>query len=178
MAGKARIALQAGALALVVALLGLLVWKVATPDTRPVEGPAPSIDGNRLDGPGKLALRDFRGRGVVINFWASWCEPCKEEAAALEQAYARYRGDGLVVLGVGSQDFRSALERFARRYKVTYPLLHDTSDEARSRYGVNGFPETFFVDRAGRLVGESIQGPVNRDANAKRFADGIRLALR
>jgi peroxiredoxin len=174
---KLRLALQGGAVALVAALLGLLVWKVANPDSRPETGPAPAIDGNRLDGPGRLSLSDFRGRAVVVNFWASWCDPCKEESQTLERAWLQHRDEGLVVLGVGSQDFRFALERFARKYKMTYPLIHDTKDEARSRYGVSGFPETFFVDREGRLVGKPILGPVNREDFADRFAEGIRLAL-
>jgi cytochrome c biogenesis protein CcmG/thiol:disulfide interchange protein DsbE len=172
-----RTILQAGAVGLVAALLGLLVWKVATPETRPDAGPAPAIEGPRLDRDGRLSLADFRGKGVVLNFWASWCEPCKQEASALEAAWREHRARGLVVLGVGEEDFSGDLRAFARKYRMSYPLLHDTSGKARGRYGLTGYPETFFVDRQGRLVAESVQGPVNSERNADRFAAGLRAAL-
>lgn len=173
-----RRGLQAGALALVAALLGLLVWKVASPDKRPTSGPAPNITGARLDGPGRLSLRDFRGHPVVVNFAASWCIPCKQEAPALEAAWRRYRGEGVVVLGVGEESFSGDLRSFARRHGLTFPQLHDTSGKARGRYGLTGYPETFFVDRRGRLVATSIQGPINQGDNVRRFAEGVRAAQR
>ena len=96
--------------------------------------------------------QSFRGKAVVVNFWASWCEPCKEETPLLQEAYERYRADGLVVLGVNAQDFRADARRFAGRYDVTYPLVHDGPGATRERWGLTGFPETYWIDRQGRLV--------------------------
>jgi cytochrome c biogenesis protein CcmG/thiol:disulfide interchange protein DsbE len=175
---RGKLALQILALAVVAALLALLIRSVVTRGDRPKAGPAPAIHGPRLDGPGKLSLAAFRGKGVVVNFWASWCEPCKKESKALEATWHKWRNSGLVVLGVGEEDFSGYLKAFAREYKLTYPLLHDTSGKARGAYSLKGYPETFFVDRAGRLVAESIQGPVDQGDNRAKFDAGIRAALR
>lgn len=116
---------------------------------------APGITLPRLDGTGETSLDDFRGKVVVLNFWASWCEPCKREAPMLEQAWRRYRARGLVVLGVDAQDFERDARRFVERYGLTYPIAYDGPGESLPRYGLSGFPETWWVDRRGRLVAYS-----------------------
>jgi cytochrome c biogenesis protein CcmG/thiol:disulfide interchange protein DsbE len=177
---------QTLAVATVVALLGLLTWKVAFGDTggaaaklaageHPV---APTFTLPRLDKDATLSLDSLRGKAVVVNFWASWCEPCKDEAPMLQAAYERYRDRGLVVVGVDVEDFRSDARAFMRRYGMTYPVVHATNKRLVGSYGVTGYPETFFVDRAGRLVGERIAGAVNIEDNPTRFYDSIELALR
>jgi cytochrome c biogenesis protein CcmG/thiol:disulfide interchange protein DsbE len=179
-----KLAAQAAATAGVVALLALLVWRVshggggAAEELERGKTPlAPAFALERLDRPGTLALESLRGRAVVINFWASWCIPCKEEARYLESAWKRYRSRGLVVLGVDVQDFSGDARRFARRYGMTYPLVRDGRGETLEDYGATGVPETYFVNRQGRLVGERIQGPVNRRQEAARFEENVRLAL-
>jgi cytochrome c biogenesis protein CcmG/thiol:disulfide interchange protein DsbE len=163
---------QALALGLVASLLALLVWKLAHQPSVP-KGAAPTFSLPRLDRGGELGLAALRGKAVVLNFWASWCAPCKDEAPELEAASRRWRSRGVVVVGIDSQDFRGDARRFARRHGVTYPLVHDGKGKTRDDYGVTGLPETFFVDRSGKLVGDHIQGPVTE----RQLNDNIVLAL-
>ena len=172
MSRQFKLGAQGLALAVVAGLLALLVWKLAHQPEVP-KGSAPDFTLPRLDRPGELRLASLRGKAVVVNFWASWCVPCKEEAPLLEAASRRWRGRGVVVIGIDSQDFKGDARRFARRHGVTYPIVHDGPGRTRDSYGVTGFPETFFVDRNGRLVGEHIQGPVN----ARQLDENVRLAL-
>jgi cytochrome c biogenesis protein CcmG/thiol:disulfide interchange protein DsbE len=172
--------LQAATVTVVAALLGLLIWKVVHQEkgvaSKLGEGktpPAPHFDLARLDTKGRLSLASLRGKVVVLNFWASWCSPCKTEAPRLEAAWRRWRARGVVVVGVDAQDFSGDARRFMRRYKLTYPNVHDGPGNVLPKYGVTGFPETYFVDRTGRLVGERVQGEISDE----RLAAGIRRAL-
>ncbi|HEX3290219.1 MAG TPA: TlpA disulfide reductase family protein [Gaiella sp.] len=176
---------QVIALVGVAALLGLLIWRVAFKDTtgaadelaqgKLVHAPAFTLD--RLDRDGRLALSDMRGKAVVVNFWASWCIPCRDEAPVLQKTYERYRDQGLVVLGVDVNDFKADARRFMKRYGVTYPVAYDGKGSTVGKWGVRGFPETFFVDRAGMLVGERIEGAVDIERNRATFERGVALAL-
>ncbi len=187
MAASLKLAAQALAVAAVVGLLALLVWKVTHQPGSGVEKalsagkhpPAPLFTLTRLDQPGKLALASLRGKAVVVNFWASWCRPCKEELPVLEKTWRQYRKQGLVVVGVDAEDFTTDAKRFARKYGITYPIVHDAPSATVDRYGVTGFPETFFVDRKGRLVGAHIAGSILSTSEIKaEFEDSIRRALR
>lgn len=185
MTGKVQRVGQAIAVAGVLALLGLLVWKVAFDDDegaadRLARGElvhAPAFSLERLDHEGTLSLADLRGKPVVINFWASWCGPCKDEAPVLQETYERYRDRGLVVLGVDVKDFRQDARRFMRRYGITYPVVYDGKGSTIGRWGLRGYPETFFVDRSGKLVGDRIAGAVDIERNRETFERGIALAL-
>ena len=186
MTGRAKTVSQGIAIAAVVGLLALLVWKLAFGDGQGAAGSlargenpvAPAFTLSRLDAAdGKVSLSDLKGKPVVVNFWASWCIPCKDEAPALQKTYEQYRKQGLVVLGVDAQDFRQDAKRFAKRFGITYPIVYDGSGSTLGKWGVTGFPETFFVDRNGRLVGERIQGGIDTERNRKAYAEGVRLAL-
>jgi cytochrome c biogenesis protein CcmG/thiol:disulfide interchange protein DsbE len=172
-----RIGAQAVAVVAVAGLLGLLVWRVTSSHGRPTSGPAPGFELPRIDSAGQLSLASLRGKGVVLNFWASWCVPCKAEAKALERAWQRYRSRGLVVLGVNEEDFTGDARAFARKHGMTYPLVHDGPGKMKRAYGLSGYPETFFVNRDGQLVSTSVIGPVNHGDNVERFAEGIARAL-
>ena len=172
--------LQAATVAVVAGLLALLIWKVVHQDggvaselAKGKTPPAPRFVLRRLDTEGKLALASLRGKVVVLNFWASWCVPCKTEAPRLEAAWRRWRAQGVVVVGVDAQDFSGDARRFMRRYKLTYPNVHDGPGNLLEKYGVTGFPETYFVGRDGRLVGERVQGEISE----QRLTTGIRGAL-
>ncbi len=175
---RVKLVLQGVTVAAVIGLLALLVWKV-THQTHGVKlgagrtPAAPQFDLSRLDAPGKLTLASYRGKVVVLNFWASWCDPCKAEASRLEAAWRKYRSKGVVVIGVDGQDFSGDAKRFMRRYGLTYPNVHDGPGNVLPKYGVTGFPETYFVDRRGRLVGDRVAGEIS----VQTLKDGIERAL-
>ena len=183
MAGRAKLVLQAAAVTVVALLIALLGWQVAAEGkARSLresvwagETPAaPSFDLPRLNREGKLSLASLRGKAVVVNFWASWCEPCKEETPRLEDAWNRYRERGVVVVGVDAHDFKSEARRFMDRYGVSYPIVHDGRGVTLRRFGVVGFPETLFLDGNGRIVAW-VQGPVAEDEldrNIRRALEG------
>ena len=175
-----RLGAQALSVALVAGLLALLVWKVAhqtgggnvAAEVRKGQTPAaPNITLPRLDGGGDLSLASFRGKAVLVNFWASWCGPCRAEATLLEQA-ARSYGGRMVVLGVDYQDFTGDARKFVSKYHITYPIVRDGSGKWLDRYGVTGAPETFFDNADGKVVAHE-PGAVDRAS----LAAGIRRAL-
>jgi len=166
--------------ALVVGLLALLIWKVAhqtgsanvAAEVRKGEAPtAPDFTLPRLDGDEKLSLAAFAGKPRVVNFWASWCGPCRDEAPLLQDAARRYRGR-LVVIGVDYQDFAGDARNFVRKFGLTYPIGRDGSGSLLARWGVTGAPESFFIDRAGKVVAH-VPGAVKKET----LAAGIRKAL-
>jgi cytochrome c biogenesis protein CcmG/thiol:disulfide interchange protein DsbE len=179
MPARAKLVGQGVAVALVVALLALLVWKLAFADKSDAKagGAAPHFLLPRLDGNGKLDLASLRGKAVVLNFWASWCAPCKSEAPVLEKAWQQHRADGLVVLGIDAQDFKGDARRFVHKHGITFPVVYDGHGSTLGHYGITGFPETYFVDRRGRIVGEHIEGGVDTGKWEAAFREGIRLAL-
>jgi cytochrome c biogenesis protein CcmG, thiol:disulfide interchange protein DsbE len=173
-----KIAGQIVALAAVAGLLGLLVWRLTHQSKPPkLGGPAPNFTARRMDGGGTFDLASLRGRPVVLNFWASWCEPCKQEAKALEHAWRQYKGQGVVFVGVDYHDVTGDARRFLEHHGVTYLAVLDGSGRIGDRYGLTGVPETFFVDRRGRLVGDHILGPITLEKWADVFRNGVRAAL-
>ncbi|HEX6789346.1 MAG TPA: TlpA disulfide reductase family protein [Gaiellaceae bacterium] len=174
--------LQAAALALIACLLVLLGLRVIAAgranalgaDVAAGKAPAaPLFTLRRLNGPGSLGLSKLRGKVVLLNFWASWCVPCKSEATVLEREWQRWRRRGVVFVGVDAQDFDTDARRFIARHGITYPNVHDGPGATSTRYGVNGFPETWFVDRQGRLVAEHVSGPLT----AARIDRDLLLAI-
>jgi cytochrome c biogenesis protein CcmG/thiol:disulfide interchange protein DsbE len=112
------------------------------------------------------ALASLKGKVVVLNFWASWCEPCQIEAPLLEHAQGKLERHGATVLGVTYQDASPDSEGFVRRYHLTYPIVRDTTGEFAHSYGTRQVPESFIIDRRGRIVaiarGEIEQSFVNQ----------------
>jgi cytochrome c biogenesis protein CcmG/thiol:disulfide interchange protein DsbE len=114
---------------------------------------APSFDLPLLDGGGSLSDEDLRGRPVVINFWASWCIPCREEAPLLEKTWRAYRDQGIMFLGVNIRDAESDAKRFVEEFDITYPTVRDLDQSLTRDFGVKGLPETFFVDHRWTFIG-------------------------
>ncbi len=160
-----RLILAAWLLAGIAALVAVLTVSVGRPagpvDTPIVGRPAPAFDLQTLDGQ-RISLAQLRGSPVVLNFWASWCIPCREKAPLLTAADAKYRPAGLRVLGVVYQDSAENATGFMGRYGQEYPGLLDPDGRTAIDYGVFGIPETFFIDRAG-IVRSGQVGPVTAE---------------
>lgn len=110
---------------------------------------------------GTLRLSDLRGTPVVINFWASWCGPCREEAPTLQQNWLEARKSGVLYLGLDMQDLSGDALEFIDEFALSYPSLRDPGRDVANRYGLTGIPETYFIDASGRVVGHAI-GVVDR----------------
>jgi cytochrome c biogenesis protein CcmG/thiol:disulfide interchange protein DsbE len=153
-------ALRVVAVAVVTALLALLVWdvvhssggKVASEVDKGQVVPAPAFSLPRVKGGGHLSLASLRGKVVVLNFWASDCIPCKAEQGDLNKAYAKWASKGVVFLGIDEVELRSFAERYLDHYSVQYQSVADGDGSVAGKFGVTGTPETFFIDRRGRVV--------------------------
>src|SRR5680860_118690 len=114
-----------------------------------------------LGGPGEGSIADYCGHWVLVNLWASWCGPCRQEAPELEEFARRYRGRGVSVLGINVQDNSDDALAFLRDHRVGYPQLRSIGDERSAAFGSTGVPENFLVDPRGRLA-LIWRGPVDR----------------
>ncbi|MFO7166853.1 MAG: TlpA disulfide reductase family protein [Chloroflexota bacterium] len=147
-----------GALVGLAIIVGVWLYTAQTAEpTLPGVGetnrPAPAIALPALDG-GTVHLSDFRGRVVLVNFWGTWCEPCKEETPALQAAYQELRDEGLVILGVNlrrQEPDETAIRAFLQQYGVTYPTLLDVDGEAARQFQIAPIPTSYFIDPAGNI---------------------------
>jgi cytochrome c biogenesis protein CcmG/thiol:disulfide interchange protein DsbE len=172
-----KLGAQGLAVAAVLGLLALLVWRV-THRPKPVQvgGTAPAFDLRRLEGGGRRALASYRGHVRVVNFWATWCGPCKSESPALQRLWEQYRKRGVVFVGVDYTDVASDARRFVHKHGLTYPQVRDGDGSVGSRYDLTGVPETFVVDRRGRLV-EHFAGPIDARDTDRAFRRAVDRAL-
>jgi thiol-disulfide isomerase/thioredoxin len=144
-----------------VALPAALVPPAA--DVSPQKGDlAPDFLLERLEG-GELRLSEFRGKAVVLNFWATWCAPCRKEIPLLIEAYDRYRDQGLVVIGLNLQEGKSIIEPYARDFGMEFPIAVDRDGEVGDEYRLLGLPTTYFIDREG-VVRSTYTGPFQEKA--------------
>lgn len=166
-----RSAVPLVAVVAVAALVGLLIYGVAASgqdtslDDAVSHGDRPQAPSRPLPvlgGTGERSVAGLRGQVVVLNFWASWCQPCKQEAPQLERAQRRLQARGTgTVLGVTYRDASSDSLSFARRYGLTYPMVRDVDGDLANAYGTRALPETFVIDPRGRIVALS-RGEVSR----------------
>jgi cytochrome c biogenesis protein CcmG, thiol:disulfide interchange protein DsbE len=147
-----------GALILIVVLSG-----TSGSDTR---RPAPQLPTEILVPP-RQTLALLRGKPAAINFWASWCEPCRKETPELERLFSSLHGEARLV-GVNYSDDRNSAESFIREFHVTYPILRDPDGQVGDRYGVTGLPTTAILDARGQIV-QLLRGPQTEES--------VRLAL-
>ena len=176
MTGRLKLAGQVVALACVAGLLALLVWRLTHAQHAPKIGSqAPAFTLHQLDGGGTVSLASLRGKAVVLNFWASWCIPCKSEAKALEQAWGAYRSRGVAFVGVDYHDVSGDARRFVAAHGLTFTILQDGAGTVGSSYGITGVPETYVIDRAGRIVAH-LSGPINASGFAATFRSALAKA--
>ena len=108
-----------------------------------------------LDGSGELSRADVAGRPLVMNFWASWCGPCREEAPLLERKWREYERQGVLFVGVVVRDTPEDALAFVRKHDLSYPMVWDPDQSLAGTLGLVGLPQTFFVDTSGRFVAHS-----------------------
>jgi cytochrome c biogenesis protein CcmG/thiol:disulfide interchange protein DsbE len=180
MIAKLRLGAQVAAVAVVAGLLGLLIWKVLQDESavttelaRGGTPVAPAFTLERLDGEGDLAIESLRGKAIVLNFWASWCGPCRDEMPLLQEGSERWKDKNVVFVGVDVKDFRRDARAFLDRFGVTYANVYDGKGSTVGRYGATRYPETFFVDAKGR-VRWRIAGAIEE---ASELDEGIERAL-
>jgi cytochrome c biogenesis protein CcmG, thiol:disulfide interchange protein DsbE len=147
----------------VLAVIGLLAFGLLSKgETEIAVGEAvPDRELPVLGGPGQGSIAEYRDRWVLVNLWASWCTPCRQEAPELESFARRYRKRDLTVLGINVQDNSDDALAFLRDYRVGYPQLRSVGDERSDAFGSTGVPENFLVDPRGRLA-LIWRGPVDR----------------
>jgi cytochrome c biogenesis protein CcmG/thiol:disulfide interchange protein DsbE len=120
----------------------------------------PALDLPRVGSDARGQLNDYRGQVVVLNFWASWCTPCREESPLLDRWHRRLERSDALVLGVNVEDVTSDAKAFIREYGLTFPSLRDREGTTARRFGASGYPETVVIDRDGRIAAAR-RGPVD-----------------
>lgn len=146
-------------LVFIILLAYSIFGKREAPKPSPLIGKeAPDFTLNLFDGT-DLALSELRGKTVLVNFWASWCMPCRQEARALESAWQRYKDDDVVFIGVNVWDDSSNARNYMNQFGGAYPHGVDPQEEIQVDYGVGGVPETFFIDSSG-YVRDKFTGPL------------------
>ena len=157
---------------LVPALAGLLI--AASAGAAPAPAPAPAFTLPARGG-GTLDLSKYKGQVVMINFWASWCGPCRQEMPLLQNIYDKYSKQGFTLLGVSIDDDSKTAEAFLKKTPVTFPVLFDTKSQVSGLYQVQGMPTSVFIDRKGnvRLIHESY-----KPGDENGYLDEIRSLIR
>lgn len=115
--------------------------------------PVPAVSMTAFSG-SPMSLETLRGHPVVLNFWASWCIPCRAEAPQLEALWREFRPQGVVVVGVDTQDLMTPARAFLAEYGLTFPAVRDPDGSIARRFGATGVPETFFISADGRILGK------------------------
>lgn len=143
----------------------------ARPTTAKIGSLAPEIDLKSMTGD-QITLSKLQGRPVLVNFWATWCGPCREEFPTLVRKYKQYQDQGFVVLGVNTQDENSdtGVMNFMKNTLVNFPIVRDTGNQSSRAYRVDGLPTSFFVDRSGVIRDTVVGGPMTDDFLDKEFA--------
>ena len=112
---------------------------------------APDFEMQYPDGR-KVKLSDFKGKPVIVNFWATWCAPCEAELPEFVQTYEKYKDQGLVILGVNAQESGEDANKFVEKYNLSFPVTLDSRGEVMGLYAVRGLPTTLFIDPEGRVA--------------------------
>ena len=161
----------------VCAVIGLLGFGLLSKGSATIEvgGPVPDRELPVLGGSGQREIADYRGNWVLVNLWASWCGPCRQETPVLERFWRRHRDHGVTVLGIDVQDNSADALAFLREFHTTYPELRSVGAERSDAFGSTGVPENFLVDPHGRLA-LIWRGPVDDRILRRQFLPIIESA--
>jgi len=119
---------------------------------------APSFELAKLNGK-KVLLSDFKGRLILLNFWATWCAPCRSEMPGMEKLWQKYKGKGFTIVGINiDRGDKQAVKEFVKELHLTFPILLSPSTDVRSRYEVHGLPTTYLIGRDGIFLGKAVGG--------------------
>ncbi|MGA9174537.1 MAG: thiol-disulfide oxidoreductase ResA [Thermoactinomyces sp.] len=144
-----------------VALVGLALYQAMNRDhaDKPDVGEtAPDFQLETLDGK-QMKLSDFKGKAVLLNFWGSWCDPCRKEMPVLEQAYKEYKNKGFTIVAVNIAETNVAASAFARQYGLTFPILMDRDRDVVDLYKVGPIPTSLLIDPKGKIT-KRVEGPL------------------
>ena len=169
-----RLGATLGLLSLVV-LVALDVWRQTGRPKAASGVAAPGFRLHKLGGKGSLALSQLKGHVVVLNFFASWCDPCRSEAPLLRRLSEGYQRYGVVVVGIATNDDLGDARAFAQKYDLAYPLL-GADEEILSTYGVRGLPETVVISATGSISGRPIVGPLTDKLASRRIDQALEEA--
>jgi cytochrome c biogenesis protein CcmG/thiol:disulfide interchange protein DsbE len=147
----------------VIALLGFRLMQVNAPAL--ATGTAPPFEFKTFDSQ-PIGLVELRGKPVVLNFWASWCQPCRDEAPILEAVWEEYRAQNLMVVGVDYVDTEPEAKAYMQEFKITYPNGPDVGTRVSQAYHITGVPETYFITRDGKLLS-------GQDADGRAYGNWI-----
>lgn len=100
----------------------------------------------------KHKLSDYKGQGVFLNFWGTWCQPCETEMPYINNQYLQFKNKGVQVLAVNVGESRLAVEKFAENHNLDFPIMIDKDDQVQTAYGIDPLPETFLIDKSGKVV--------------------------
>lgn len=161
------------AFGVVIALMALFAVGIQMRSAKPVQaGTAPEFTIPTFAG-GNFSLAEQRGKVVIVNFWASWCVPCRQEAPVLESTWREYKDRGVVFVGVDYVDSDNEALKFIKEFNVTYPNGPDIGTEISRRYHMQGVPETYFVGKDGQLYGNYI-GPIDSPTLSAKIEELLR----
>jgi len=147
---------------MVVAVLFFLLAACQRGSTRFAPGSPAPVEGVTTDLQGKtIDLNTFRGKVVLLNFWATWCAPCVEEMPGLERLYRSFSSDGLEVVAIASDDGIKSVRNFVAKNRISFSVLFDAHGTMRRRYDISGYPESFLIDKSGKFV--MVPDPIRRE---------------
>ena len=153
--------------AVAVLLLSLLVNGMSG-NPQPLTGKAPDITLKNLSGE-IVSLEEYRGKPVLLHFWATWCKPCVKELPEIEAAYRDFHDQGFTVLAVDVGEEHDKVQTFVRRLGLTIPVLLDHSSQAARDYNIIGLPVSFFIDKDGMISEQLSGGTLTRESLAQRL---------
>lgn len=141
-------------------VIGYALYKSSL--TTPTEGPAPAFSAVTFDDE-PISLEGWRGQAVVVNFWASYCAPCRDEAPMLERLWQEYRDQGVVFVGINTDDIERNARAYMDEFEITYYNAPDVKGKIEDDYRITGIPETFVINTEGEIVRHFLSTPRERE---------------